>query len=129
MTALSGGSISEESFAISIAILAALYAALQADSLDDPGSSGTGSAVSEDWGRTDGAIALDGAASAPRSFFRGRNVANSCLMYSAIDGLGVRGGLFVGVVDDENIFPSLRMMDARTRPCGCPLRALGGWIF
>ena len=46
------------------------------------------------------AIALDEAASALRSLVRGWNVASSCLMYSAIGGLGVGGGLFVGVADD-----------------------------
>ena len=40
MTALSGGNISEKSFAMSTAISAAPYAAFQADSLDEPGSLG-----------------------------------------------------------------------------------------
>lgn len=62
MTAFSGGNMSEESFAISTAILAAPYAALQADSSED---SGTASVRSEDWGGTDNAITLDEGASSP----------------------------------------------------------------
>jgi hypothetical protein len=122
ITAFSGGRISEESFAISTAILAAPYAALQADSSDDPGSSGTGSVGSEDWGRIDKGIELDEATSALRSFFWGWNVASSCFMYSAIGKLGVPGGLFVGVDEDDdgNLFRKLLMVDARTRPCVCP---------
>ena len=48
MTALTGGKISKESFAMSTAILAAPYVALQTDSLDDPGSLGARSVVSRD---------------------------------------------------------------------------------
>jgi hypothetical protein len=129
ITAFSGGSISEESFAISTAILAAPYAALQADSSDDPGSSGTGSVGSEDlgsedWGRIDRGIELDEAASALRSFFRGWNVASSCFMYSVIGGVGVLGGLCVGADGDENLFRKLRTMIARTRLSGVRLLAL-----
>ena len=47
MTALRGGSISEESFAMSTAILAAPNAAFQADALDDPDSLGV---LSVGWG-------------------------------------------------------------------------------
>ena len=71
MTALSGGSISEESFAMSTAILAAPNAAFQADSSDDPGSSSTASVGSQDGEATDGASELDEAASALRSLARG----------------------------------------------------------
>ena len=99
MTALSGGSISEESFAISTAILAAPNAAFQADSLDDPGSLGALSVGSEDGEATDKAMALDKAASVLGSLVRGWNVASSCFMYSAMG-----GGLPVGVDGDEDFF-------------------------
>ena len=68
MTALSGGSTSEESFAISTAILAAPYAALQTDSLDDPGA---GSVGSQDGEAIDKAIILDEATSAFKPLTRG----------------------------------------------------------
>ena len=67
MSALSGGSISDESFAMSTAILAAPNAALQADSLDDPGSLGALSVGSEDGEAMDRAMALDKATSVLRS--------------------------------------------------------------
>ena len=35
---------------------------------------------------------------------RGWNVASSCFMYSKIAGVGVRGGLFLGVAEDEGFF-------------------------
>lgn len=114
MTALTGGNISEESFAISTAILAAPYAAFQADSLDDPGSLGAesmGSMGSEDGEIIDRATALDEATSALWSFVRGWNVASPCLMYSVIRGVGVRGGLLGGVPDDEDFFRKWRMVN------------------
>ena len=104
MTALSGGSMSEESFAISTAILAAPNAAFQADSLDDPGSLSAVSVGSEDGEAMERAMALDKAASVLRSLVRGWNVASSCFMYSAMGGVGVSGGLFVGVDGDEDFF-------------------------
>jgi hypothetical protein len=104
MTAFSGGSISEESFAISMAILAAPKAALQTDSLDDPGSLGLASAGSRDEEAIERAIALVEAASALQSLVRGWDIASPCLMYSIIGGVGVRGGSFGGVVVGENKF-------------------------
>jgi hypothetical protein len=71
MTALSGGSISEESFAISTAILAAPNAAIQTDSLDDPGSLGVVSEGSLGGETIESAMALVEAASALRSLVRG----------------------------------------------------------
>ena len=64
-TALSGKNISEDSLAISTAILAAPYAVLQPDSSDDSGSSLPMSEGSQDEGPIDKAIELDEAASAP----------------------------------------------------------------
>ena len=64
-TALSGKSISEDSLATSTAILAAPYAVLQPDSLDDSGSSLPASEGSQGKGCIDKAIELDEAASAP----------------------------------------------------------------
>ena len=115
MTALTGGNMSEESFARSTAILAAPYAAFQTDSLDGPGSLGAESVGSGDGEAIDAATALDEAASALRSFFRGCNVANPCLMYSAIGGVGFCGGVLVlgGVPDDEDFFRKWCMGDAR----------------
>ena len=71
MIALSGGSISEESFAMSMAIFATPYTAFQADSLDDPGSLSAESVGSQDGEATDRAMALDNAASALWSLVRG----------------------------------------------------------
>ena len=71
MTALSGGSISEESFVISTAILAAPYAAFHAEYLDDPGSSGATSVESRDGEAMERAMALEEAASALLSLDRG----------------------------------------------------------
>jgi hypothetical protein len=110
MTAFSGGSISEESFAISTAILAAPKAAPQTDSLDDPGSLGVGSVRSRDGEATERAMLLVEVASALRSLVWGWDVASRCLMYSVIGGVGVRGGLSVGVVVGENQFRMRRCM-------------------
>ena len=104
MTALAGGNISKESFAISTAILAAPYAAFQTDSFDDPGSFGAESVGSLDGEITDRATALEEATSALRSFLLGWNVASPCLMYSVIGGVGVSCGMLGGVPDDEDFF-------------------------
>ena len=104
MTALSGGSISEESFATSMAIFAAPYAAFQPDSLEDPDSSSATSVGSQNGEAIDKAIALEEAASALWSLVRGWNVASSCFMYSTIGGVDVGGGLLVGVDDDGDDF-------------------------
>jgi hypothetical protein len=120
MTALSGGSTSEESFAISTAILAAPKAALQIDSLDDPGSFGVASVGSRDEEAIERAMALVEAASALRSLVRGW-IASPCLMYSIIGGVGVRGGSFGGVVVGENKFRMRRrMVEIRTTTCVGP---------
>ena len=71
MTALSGGSISEESFAISTTILAAPYAALQADSPGDSDSLDAVPVGSQDGEAIDRARALDEATSALGSLVRG----------------------------------------------------------
>ena len=111
MTALSGGSRSEESFAISTAILATPYAAFQTDSLDDPGSLGAISVRPLGGEAIERATALDEAAIARRSLARGWSVASSCFMYSAIDDVGVVGGLFVGMTVGEDFFRKLCMVD------------------
>ena len=114
MTALSGGSISEESFAISTAILAAPYAAFQADSLDDPGSSGALSVGSQDGGMVGETFALVDVTGVLRSL--AWSVVSSCCMCSTI-GVGcMSGGLLVGVADDKTFFRKRRrMMDERVR--------------
>ena len=114
MTAFSGGSKSEESFAMSTAIFAVPYAAFQADSLYDPGSLDAPSVGSQDGEAIDSAIALVEAASALRSLVRGWNVASSCFMYSTIGGVVVPGGLFVGVVGGEFFFRKRRMVGGWT---------------
>ena len=111
MTALSGGRRSLESFAISIAVLAAPYAAIQTDSLDDSGSSSAGSARWEDGEAMESAMPLDEAASALWSLVLGWKAASSCFMFSIVD---VGGGLFGRVDDDEGLFRKYRMMDAGT---------------
>ena len=104
MTALSGGNISEESFATSTAISAAPYAAFQADSLDEPGSLGALSVGLEDGEATDSAMAIDKATNVLQSLVRGWNFASSCSVYSAMGGVGVGGGSFVGVDDNGPFF-------------------------
>ena len=106
MTALSGGSISEESFAISMAIFAAPYAALQADPLEDLGSSDAASIGSRDEETTDRAMALDESAGTLRFLARrGRDSAGSCFTYSTVGGgLGVRDWLFVGSSTTKTVF-------------------------
>ena len=103
-TALSGKNISDDALAISTAILAAPYAVFQTDSLDDPGSSGTVSVGSQAEEAMARAKALEAAASALRSLTLGCNVASSCLMYCEIGLVGVGGGVFVRVADDEDFF-------------------------
>ena len=99
MTALSGGNISEESFAMSTAILAAPYAAFHADSLDELGSLGVLLVGLEDGEATDSAMPLDKATSVLQSLVRGWNLASSCSMRSAMG-----GGSFVGVDDNGPFF-------------------------
>ena len=99
-TALSGKNISEDSLATSTAILAAPYAVLQRDSLDDPGSSGAVSEGSQDGEPIDNAMTLDEAASTPGSFLAlGWIVASSFM--NSIDDVGVGGWLLIGVVDED----------------------------
>ena len=98
-TALSGKNISDDSLAISTAILAAPYAVLQPDSLDDPGSPGLVSVGSQDGKAIDDATALDEAASALGPLTRGWIVAISFFMCSTGSVPGVDGWLFVGGVD------------------------------
>ena len=100
-TALSGGNISEESLAVSRAILAAPYAALQADSLVDPGLSGTRSVGSEDGEGVERAIALD---EVPRTLLLstlGWDVADPFFLWSTVDNGGADGGLCGEVPDGE----------------------------
>ena len=98
-TAFSGRNISEVSLAISTAILAAPYAVLQPDSLDEPGSLPKGS---QDGEQIDNATALDEATSVLGSLTWGWIVASSLLMNSEIGDVGVGGGPVVGVTDDED---------------------------
>ena len=111
ITAFSGGSISEESFAMSTAIFAAPYAAFQTDSLDDPGSLGVTSVGLQDGEAIERAMALEEATSARRSLALGWNVASSCFMYSTIGDVGVGDGLFAGVADGEDFFRKRRMVE------------------
>ena len=97
-TALSGKNISEDSLAISMAILAAPYAVIQPDSFDDPGSLSAASERSQEGEAIDNAMALDEAASALGSLICGWIVVSSLFMYSAGD-VGVDCRLFIGVVD------------------------------
>ena len=92
-TALSGKNISEDSFTISTAILAAPYAVLQPDSLDDPGSSNPVFERSQDGEPIGELIEVGGGASAfgsmaweMASFFMGSN--------------GAVGGLFLAILND-----------------------------
>ena len=102
-----------------MAIFAAPYAALQADPLEDLGSSDAASIGSRDEETTDRAMALDESAGTLRFLARrGRDSAGSCFTYSTVGGgLGVRDWLFVGVVDDEDRFRKKHMVDARTTTC------------
>ena len=102
-TALSGRIISEEALAISTAILAAPYAAFQADSLDDPGSLSAVSVGSHEGETTERPMLLGEAASVLLSLTRGWD-ATSSFTYFTIDGVGVGGGPLVGVAGDEDFF-------------------------
>ena len=115
-TALSGKNISEDSFAISTAILAAPYAVIQPDSLDDPGSSGAMPKESQDGEPIDNAMTLDEAASTLGFLVpRGLIVASS-FMNSTGD-VGVGGRLFVGVAD-EGFLRKWCIVDGGTTKCG-----------
>lgn len=114
MTALSGGSISDESLAISTAIFAAPYADLQADSLVDPGLSGTRSVGSEDGRVVDDGVAPNEAASPPLLTW-GLGVAEPFFTFFAAGGGGVGDGLCGGFVDDEGFFLKRGMVNARTK--------------
>jgi len=98
-TALSGKNISEDSLAISTAILAAPYAVTQPDSLGSPGSSGAIPKEPQDGEPIDRAMTLDEAASTLGSLARGYIAASSCFMKST-GNVGVVGRLFVGVADE-----------------------------
>ena len=96
ITALSGKSMSEDSLATSTVILAAPYAVLQPDSLDDSGSSLRTSGGSQDEEQIDKAIELDEAASAPGFLALEWALTTSFLM-KLVD----VGGLSVGVADED----------------------------
>ena len=98
-TALSGKNISEDSLAISTAILAAPYAVIQPDSFDDPGSLSAASERSQEGEAIDNAMALDEATSALESLTRGWVFVSSLFTHSTGD-VGVGGKLFVGVADE-----------------------------
>lgn len=99
MTALSGKNISEDSLAISTAILAVPYAVLQLDSLDDPGPSEPLSEGSQDGEPIDNGIALDEAASGLGSLVLEWAAVGSFFIRSIGD-VDVGGRLFVGVADE-----------------------------
>ena len=84
-----------------MAILAVPYAVLQPDSLDDPGSSIPTPEKSKDGEPMDKAIELDETTSALGPLVLKCVLTVSLFMNSAGD-LGV-GGLFIGVVDDEDL--------------------------
>ena len=88
--------MSEDSLATSTAILAAPYAVLQPDSLDDSGSSLPTSEGTQDEENIDKAIELDEAASAPGFLALEWALTTSFLMKL----VGV-GGRSVGLVDES----------------------------
>ena len=96
--------MSEDALVISTAILAAPYAVLQLDSLEDPGSSSVISVGSQDGEAMERAMALEEAARALWSLMRGWKVASSCFMYSTMGGVGEEGRRFAGVFDDGDFF-------------------------
>lgn len=116
-TALSGNNISEDSLAISTAIFAAPYAVLQPDSLDDPGSLSAASERSQDGEAIDRAIAHDEKASAFVSFFSLERVLATPPFISSIGVVGVGGGLFICVADDEDFSRRWCMLDGATTKC------------
>ena len=99
-TALSGKNISDDSLAISTAILAAPYAVLQPESFDGPGSLNAVSEMSQEGEAIENAMALDEATSALGSLTWGWIVASSFVMYSTGD-VGGDGRLSAGVADSE----------------------------
>ena len=113
-TALSGKNISEDSLAISTAILAAPYAVLQPDSSDVPASSG--SEGSQDGEPIDNAMALDEATSALGSLAL-EWAATSSFFVNSIGSVGAGGWLSVGVADDEEFFQKYCMVDGRPTEC------------
>ena len=94
-TALSGGNISEDSSATSTAILAAPYAVLQPDSLDDSGSSLPTTEGSQDEEHIYKAIEPNEAASTP-GFLASEWVLMTSFFMKPV---GI-GGRFAGVVDE-----------------------------
>ena len=120
-TALSGKNKSEDALAISTAILAAAYAVLQRDSLDDPPSLGVVSPRSQEGEAIDKEVAPEDASGALRSL---AGVADPCPVGSVIGGVGVRGVLFIGFAEDEDFLRRRRMVDARTKMS----RPLLGWL-
>jgi len=124
-TALSGKNISEDSLAISTAILAAPYAVLQLFSFNDPGSLSAVSERSQEREGTDNAMALDEAASALGSLTRGWIVVSSFFARSTGD-VDVDGRVFVGVVDGGFILKR-GIAEQRTTTCKNPPCALEGW--
>lgn len=120
--ALSGRNISEDSFAISTAILAPAYAVFQPDSPDDPGSFGAVSKGSQDGEPIDNAMTPDEAASILGSLVRrGWIVASSFFMSS----MGVGGRPVVGVADGD-FLRKWCMVGGETTRCRTPLPPLGG---
>lgn len=110
--------MSEESFAMSTAIRAVPYAALQIDSLDDPGSFRAVSVGSRDEEAIDGAMALDEVMRALRSLMRGWDVASPCFASSTIGSVGVDDGPLVGFAPDEDFFRKRCMANGRTTKRG-----------
>lgn len=110
-TALSGKNISDDSLAISMAILAAPYAVLQPDSFDDPGSSAPVPEGSNGGKPVDKAISLDEAASGFGSLALERALTTSFSFMNSIDGVEVDNWLFIGVADDEGFFRRWCMAD------------------
>lgn len=127
-TALSGKNISDDSFAISTAILAPAYAVFQPDSLDEPGSFGAVSKGSQSGEPIDNAMTPDEAASTLESLvLRGTIVASSFFMNSTGD-VGVGGRSFVGVVAADDFLRKWCIVDEGTTNCRTPLPPLGGQV-
>ena len=116
-TALSGKNISEDSLAISTAILAAPYAVLQADSWDDPSPSEPVSEGSQDAEPIDEAMELDEATSAFGLLVL-EWVRTTSFFLNSIGNVGTGGtGLSVGVADGEAFRRKRGMVDGRTTKC------------
>ena len=116
-TALSGKNMSEDSLVTSTTILAAPYAVLQPNSLEDSESSLPTSKGSQGEEHIDNAIELDEAASAPGSF-----ALEWALTTSFLGKLVGVGGRSIGVVDGD--FLRKRCM-AGSRVTACQGPALG----